>query len=125
MIPIEMSAGGHHGCLVCHYNEHPIEIENLKRIINLIQYDVDINKVNKLIRFNWDYYNNKCQYGTSCSKTYNFENTYRRLTDDLDYYLTAYIEQTDCQNYHEILNLLRGSFSEVYIQFEREIKIKK
>ena len=109
-------------CMTCHYNEFPLELNQLERIKRLIEPKVDVNLVVRPHQYYW-LSSNKCNYGTSCHKTNNYSHKFNRITDELNLLFTAYIEQTDCDGYKEILYYLMGYFPYVYTEFEREVYI--
>lgn len=111
-------------CMVCHYNSSPLDLVNLQRLSNFLSTKVDVSQVYRPNRYNWQS-NNKCQYGMNCSKTHSYDNSFRRITNELDELLTGYIEQTDCSDYHEILRYLQGYQATVYREFEIDIRKHK
>lgn len=110
-------------CVTCHYQEHDLSMRNLEYIQRRLN-NIDISKVQRPHHYNWSN-NNKCKYGMSCNKTQKYSQNFKRITENLDYLLTGFIEQTDCSNYHEILMFLRGTFPSVYRDFEHQVMCKK
>ena len=108
-------------CIVCNYNAHPLELINLERLAQFLSRKVDTTKVYKVKNFYWNT-NNKCNYGMRCNKTNTFDNSFRKIISKLNVLLTGYIEQTDCEDYHEILRYLQGYQPTVYREFELEIR---
>lgn len=111
-------------CMICHYNEHPLEISNLERLVNILSSRVDESAIRSPKFYTWST-NNKCQYGMSCTKTHNYENKFRSVTHRLNYLLTAYVETTDCEDLYEILRYLQGYFPMVYRELEIDVRKKK
>ena len=60
-----------------------------------------------------------------CNKTNTFDNSFRKITSELNVLLSGYIEQTDCEDYHEILRYLQGYQATVYREFEIDIRKHK
>ncbi len=110
--------------MTCHFSEHPLELVNLEKLENILSAKVDEKDVKKSEHCNWGV-SPKCRYGMTCAKTRNLRSKMDRITDRLDILLSAYIEQTDCRDYKEILRHLQGYFPAVYRQFERNVHIKK
>ena len=104
-------------CMICNYNERPMELSNLERLTSLLERQVDINAVQYPNSYNW-HSNNKCKYNMSCMKTRNYETTFKRLTEKLNLLLTGYLEQVEDRKDYEVLRYLQGYFPSVYRQYE-------
>lgn len=111
-------------CMICRYDMNPQELSNLKRLYDKLSRDIKADLVHNYKKYNW-HSNNKCKYSMSCNKTRQYENSFRRLTQELNILLSGYIEQTNCEDYHEVLRYLQGYFPSVYREFEINIRQKR
>lgn len=111
-------------CNICHFDEKPIEYHNLTKLEQQLSRKVDKSQVTTYNRYNWAI-NPRCKYGISgCNKINNYKRNMNKVTQELDILLTGYIEQTDCEDYRQILQQFRGTFPQVYRDFERDVHKK-
>ena len=110
-------------CMMCRYNDHPSEYNNLERLARFLEQIVKNTDVRNIHHYVW-HSNNKCTYGITCSKITNYNHKFNNITNQLNQLLTAYIETTDCEDNHQILQYLQGYFPNVYRDFEISVRQK-
>ena len=109
-------------CVVCHINT--MDIDQLERLCRELRHKVDTEQVHSPTRHMWQFPIH-CSYGIgNCQDINRARNTFNRLTEELDYLLAGYIEQTDCSDYYNILRYLQGTYPNVYRDFEIAIHKK-
>jgi hypothetical protein len=104
---------------VCRYKAD--KVERMKVIKRLMENkDLKDFMYSNYRHFNWGTVD-KCKFGVTCDKVTKANIEFKRLSNELDELLSAYIEKPCHEHYYDILNLLRGYFPSVYKQFEMAI----
>lgn len=107
---------------ICHFSSEKVErMKKLKMYLNSRGIKTSDNNAKQ---FNWGCAD-KCKYGITCNKTSQAKLEFDRLRHELDDLLTDYINNKEYDDYHRILELLRGYFPQVYREFEIEIHKSK
>lgn len=104
---------------ICHFSAD--KAEQLKRIKRYL--DNRVERSDKRIdvkHYNWGV-SDRCKFGITCAKIITAEHEFNRLKFEVDELLTLYIDKKKYDDYHQILNLMRGHFPAAYREFEVQI----
>lgn len=104
-------------CMICRQKNHSSSLDRLRRIKEQFRQPVDMSNIQQE-HFTWSIHE-RCKYGISCNKLQNFENESKRLIKEIEPIIVDICMKQSTNEYHKMLQLLRGEFPAVYNQTER------
>lgn len=108
-------------CMICRYNAKSDRINTMIRIDDILT-RLHLDKPSEITHFNWGS-TDSCKYGIStCNKQSENKRYFDQYSRELNSKLSSLIEYKNDKVYHEILNLLRGKFPNVYRELEFSYK---